>query len=77
MLSDEIYFLIRSFAGSSVTEGLLNQIHIMNVLHQMDKTVEVAGMEFNITMICTCSRACGGIFCEGIKVYELSGNVRR
>lgn len=76
MLSEEIYFLIRSYSGSAMTQDLLNQIHVVSVLRQMDRQIEVSGMLFNVTKICTCGRACGGIFCKGIKVFELIGNVR-
>ena len=77
MFSEEIYFMIRSFAGSGMTSSLLNQIHIMNVLRRMDRQIEISGMMFNVTKICNCGRACGGIFCKGIKVFALEGNVRR
>ena len=74
MLSEGLYFLIRSFAGSSMTSDVLTQIHIMHMLRELDETVEIAGMEFAVSKRCTCHQACGGIFCVGVKVYKLKGN---
>ena len=67
-LCPELCELVREFAGSSMTDRVLTEIRMLRPMPFI-----VSGLIFSVKNICTCDRACGGIFCEGVKVYQLEG----
>ena len=65
----ELCELVREFAGSSITDRVMMAIRMLR-----PTPLDIGGLRFSVKKMCTCDRACGGIFCEGVKVYQLVGN---
>jgi hypothetical protein len=76
MLSDDISCLIRSYAGSTVSDQTLDYIRQIGKFREQLAFTNVSGMRFKISTMCTCDRSCGGLFCSGVRVFSLDGNAQ-
>ena len=70
---EQIHEVIRSFAGSSYTKDVLDDIIDFGALMNQHRYLLQGGMIFRVDKICICDDSCGGIRCEPILVLSLMG----
>lgn len=70
---DDIYAIIRGYAGTSMTKGILSDIKFWGKILKRKKYVVMGDYVFTVSLECTCDLKCGGIFCKPLRVFELVG----
>ena len=73
MIDADLYWMIREFAGSSITEQIHTDIRFHGKIVASSKFVEVGAYVFRVERECTCDDKCGGIFCEPILFFNMIG----
>ena len=70
---NEIYSIIRTYAGTSMTNAVLSDVKLWGKILKRNRYVDMGGYVFRVSLECTCDRKCGGIFCKPLRVFEMVG----
>ena len=73
MLDGNVYWLIRKYAGTSLSERTLADIKFHGKIVEASKFVEVGHYIFRVERECTCTQKCGGLFCKPLNVFSMVG----
>lgn len=71
MLPEQILTLIRNFQGTSISTGTFTELLKVNAARYHSRLKKIGNFTFYTKHHCTCSDACGGIYCEPVKIYSL------
>ena len=66
-----IVYLLQEFCGSSCPDVVLDEIKEIGRQAERDQVVKIGEFTFREHIECTCWDACGGLFCNPIKVFTL------
>lgn len=70
---EHVNSIIRSYAGTSLTKNLLDDIVDFGALLNQQRFFYQAGFLFRVDRLCVCDDACGGIRCKPILIYNMIG----
>ena len=70
---EDVTDLIYSFAGTSLTNQVLDDVLTFGKIQKCMDYVTHGGMKFYVEKICTCDDKCGGIRCRPVLLLNLVG----
>ena len=73
MLDKNLYWIIREYAGTSLSKQTLADIKYHGKLVEASKFVEVGEYVFRVERECTCAHKCGGLFCTPLNIFNMVG----
>ena len=70
---EHVNSIIKSYAGSSLTKHILNDIVDFGALVDQQRYFVQGGMLFRVDRLCACGDACGGVRCKPILIFNMIG----
>ena len=70
---EQIHGIIKSYAGTSLTQDILEDIVDFGAMMNQQRYFYRGGMLFRVDRLCVCNDNCGGIRCKPILIFSMVG----